>query len=685
MFFEKLLNTSMKQESGQFFTPVPIAQFVNEALPVEKIVQDKIAAGEANFLPYAIDYAAGSGHFLTEFMSRTDRVLKAVSLQDLISVDQEQALDSWGSYQWAGTFVYGVELDYRLAKAAKVSTFLNGDGQAHIIRGDGLGHFETDSSYAADHGRLTRGATASNATYKRDHQVFDVLVANPPYSVADFQAGVGRVRESFELAASLGASSDKIEALFIERAKQLLVDGGVAGIVLPTSLLSNPGVEARARRMLLRYFEVVALVSLGKNVFIATATPTTIVFLRRRPNGEVDQLRSAVGLFLSQGADANLLGHANVISRYAKDVHDLSIDSYHAALVDPSSLDEAFVAEFRWEHYSGRKGSGGEPDEFTPAMVSALQAQEADRLEAYVLGLDKTVLQVTSPDPTNDEREFLGYTFSARKRHEGISLLSGTGRIETPLFDPSNPDAPGKVSTLIRSRFSGDPSGIPSSLEEWVQDIPAHDLMGVRDPVFSWSMTGRAQERTPYIVPAKRLNIVASLNIGGTPARQKREYFRGENLWLCVSEMQGGVVTETKEKITDAAVGGSNVKLVRQGTLLMSFKLSIGRTAIAGADLYTNEAIVAIVPREAPSIDEPWVDTEYLHALIDLFGENVIGHASQGRKKIGTSLNLAFLRRIEIPLLDADQRAHFVETARNEGVPIEQRRKTLAEILWGAS
>ena len=55
--------------------------------------------------------------------------------------------------------------------------------------------------------------------------------------------------------------------------------------------------------------------------------------------------------------------------------------------------------------------------------------------------------------------------------------------------------------------------------------------------------------------------------------------------------MNGQVIYDTKEKITDDAVKHSNVKLIPAGTTLLSFKLSIGKTAIAGKDLYTNEAI----------------------------------------------------------------------------------------------
>ncbi len=66
-FFELLLNTSMKQEAGQFFTPVPITRFIISSLPLAELVQERVDGRQKEPLPTVIDYACGSGHFLTEY------------------------------------------------------------------------------------------------------------------------------------------------------------------------------------------------------------------------------------------------------------------------------------------------------------------------------------------------------------------------------------------------------------------------------------------------------------------------------------------------------------------------------------------------------------------------------------------------------------------------------------------
>jgi len=99
----------------------------------------------------------------------------------------------------------------------------------------------------------------------------------------------------------------------------------------------------------------------------------------------------------------------------------------------------------------------------------------------------------------------------------------------------------------------------------------------------------------------KTISDVCDIAIGGTPSRANPEYWdtgkTTNNLWVSIRDLNGPWVYETLEYITDSGVKNSNVKLVKKGTVLMSFKLTVGRVAYAGKDLYTNEAIVALSPK----------------------------------------------------------------------------------------
>lgn len=98
----------------------------------------------------------------------------------------------------------------------------------------------------------------------------------------------------------------------------------------------------------------------------------------------------------------------------------------------------------------------------------------------------------------------------------------------------------------------------------------------------------------------RRLGDICSIEIGGTPARSIAEYWDiaqdTDNAWVSIRDMRQHVITVTAEKITDAGIKHSNVKLQQPGTVLLSFKLTIGRVAVAGIPLYTNEAIAALKP-----------------------------------------------------------------------------------------
>ncbi|MDR2146749.1 MAG: type I restriction enzyme HsdR N-terminal domain-containing protein, partial [Tannerella sp.] len=106
-FFELLLTTGLKQESGQFFTPVPIAQFIIKSLPIDTIVNEKLEKGEKNnLLPYLIDYAAGSGHFLTESMHEIQALIDHKKPENYIS-DTAKKLKGWHTdhFDWATQYI----------------------------------------------------------------------------------------------------------------------------------------------------------------------------------------------------------------------------------------------------------------------------------------------------------------------------------------------------------------------------------------------------------------------------------------------------------------------------------------------------------------------------------------------------------------------------------------------------
>ena len=124
-----------------------------------------------------------------------------------------------------------------------------------------------------------------------------------------------------------------------------------------------------------------------------------------------------------------------------------------------------------------------------------------------------------------------------------------------------------------------------------------------------------------------------TLTMGKTPARNNPAFWQsGTNKWISISDMAryGRYTEDTQESITDIAVAESGIKIVPKGTIIMSFKLSIGRTAVTSEDIYTNEAIMAF-----RDVDETKFNMTFLQFLIA--NKNWLLNAKQAVK--GQTLN----------------------------------------------
>ncbi|MDN3390718.1 restriction endonuclease subunit S [Pseudoalteromonas sp. APC 3691] len=140
----------------------------------------------------------------------------------------------------------------------------------------------------------------------------------------------------------------------------------------------------------------------------------------------------------------------------------------------------------------------------------------------------------------------------------------------------------------------------------------------------------------------ERLSNILDITMGKTPARKDPNYWGKGHKWVSIRDLKQKVITETKEEITDLALKKTGIKQVAKGTLLFSFKLTIGKMAFAGTNLYTNEAIAAFVIKD-PKI----LDSNYLYYALK--SANLVG---SNQAAMGKTLNSKSLAAIEIPLPD---------------------------------
>ena len=183
---------------------------------------------------------------------------------------------------------------------------------------------------------------------------------------------------------------------------------------------------------------------------------------------------------------------------------------------------------------------------------------------------------------------------------------------------------------------------------EWLGEVPAE-----------WEIT-----KTKYVV---------QFQTGWTPPTGNADAYEGENLWANISDLGPKWIFDTAKRISDEAVGASRINLSPKGSLLFSFKLSIGQVSFAGADMYTNEAIATFLPNNKFS-------TEYAYYA---FPQYITQNASEniyGAKLLNQELIRAATLLLP-PLPEQQAIATFLdrETGKIDELVTEQER--LIELL----
>lgn len=292
-FFESIVRTGFKQEKGQFFTHANIVRFVLHALELDTWVIELIN-GNPPTLPYIIDPACGSGTFLLEAMKLiTQSVLytnKAKLRRSNVVRDYvdefflPNAANKNVHNRWARTFIFGIDDNEDLATATKVNMILHGDGNANILKADGLADF---NKYSLT--RLQIAKIDPNAPYPFPvNEQFDCVVSNPPFSIKEESRTISEYGMRF-----FYAGQKNSENLFIERWYQLLKEGGRMGVVLPDSVFDT-NENLYIRMFLYRFFWIRAIVSLPQVTFQPhTPTKTSLLFAVKKTRKEVEQWDAA--------------------------------------------------------------------------------------------------------------------------------------------------------------------------------------------------------------------------------------------------------------------------------------------------------------------------------------------------------------------------------------------------------
>ena len=170
------------------------------------------------------------------------------------------------------------------------------------------------------------------------------------------------------------------------------------------------------------------------------------------------------------------------------------------------------------------------------------------------------------------------------------------------------------------------------------------------------------------------LSELFTLQMGKTPSRDNSSYWKkSENNWISIADLtnSGKYISNTKETLSDSAVAESGIKKIPANTVIMSFKLSLGKVAITEKEMYSNEAIMAFIDKGVEKISP-----EYLYYLLRA------KDWSKGTNNavMGATLNKATLSTIKIQLHEYDNQLEIVNMLNRVSSSIDFRKQQLTKL-----
>ena len=645
--FELFLDDGVKQSEGQFFTPLPICKFIVGSLPLaEKI--------DANPEPLkVIDYACGSGHFLNEYAYQIKQI------KENNKIDRKIDLNNYYAN------ITGIEKEDRLAKVAKVAAYMHGQDQIKILDIDAL----------ADRPEIKK-------------ESFDVLVANPPFSVDGFIHTLSKDdKKQYQLTQYTSEKSDDIQCFFLERIYHLMAPGGIVGVIVPYSILSNvDAVFFRTREILLQYFDLVSIAQLGSGTFGETGTNTVVLFLKRKePRPEpADQYCNRVKNFFEGDEEKIQYQDHDLIQAYCKHIeipYEEYIKLFAQTNLEPLSdllehdifkdYEQAFsqstdIKNLKKSNVFKKKTPTEQSEELAQRLIDYLHTIEKDKLYYFMLAHTQAGKVLIVNAPKKEQDKFLGYWWSKRKGNEGIQYIGGdtVNDIVTPLFDPKNLDDDTKINTAIKRNFIG----------ETTDELPDHchyanlpDMLDFSRIKFNKAINLNPKQNIDIETQWElvKLGEMAEIVAGQSP---KSEFYNQnqEGLPFYQGKKEFGEIYLLEPTVWTEQVTKQSIK----NDILMSVRAPVGNVNINPFDkICIGRGLAAIRVREN-------VLQNYLFNFLDNNQSLFTGHEGMSFDSISTSDELP---EIKIPLPPLEVQQQIVDECDAADQETDEARQTITD------
>ncbi len=296
--YEELVGANLRGDRGEFFTPRNIMQMVVQMVNPEP--EEKVC-----------DTSCGTGGFLVTAMNHVIEQLKGEAEKDFGKsasewTDHEKSMVRDKIREIAASNFYGFDINPDLVKATKMNMVMNNDGSGNIYRNDSLLPPHEWELILKQHLARALSITADSINNARNIGFFDVIVTNPPFG-SKIPIKDSHILEQFDIGRSWGdVQDDKTgqsiwrissdfqtsvppERLFVERCIQFLKPGGRLAIVLPDSILGNPGL-GYIRQWLIETTRIVASVDLHVDTFQPrNGTQTSLLIVQKKTQEAIEE------------------------------------------------------------------------------------------------------------------------------------------------------------------------------------------------------------------------------------------------------------------------------------------------------------------------------------------------------------------------------------------------------------
>ena len=649
--YEYLLSIMSSQgDAGQFRTPRHIIDFIVDVVNPTK--NDKI-----------LDPACGTGGFLISsykhILEQHDGKDDPEGKKKPLTPDERRKLMS---------NLEGYDIDPGMVRIAQVNMYLH--------------QFKNPKIFQYD--------TLSNEERWKDH--FDVILANPP-----FMSPKGGITPHKKFS----VSSNRSEVLFVDYIMNHLRPKGRAGIIVPEGVIFQSGRAYKELRKNLVNDGLCAVVSLPSGVFNPySGVKTSILFFdneiakktkeilfikinqdgfnlgaQRRPI-EKNDLPKALEILkkwkVGEKIENDLASYVNKSKIAENDDYNLSSDRYRLITdnvnVKWTMVELEDVIEF--EKKSRRKSGDGKENGlykfFVSSQVQNKFIDEVDYVnENLILGTGGNASVHISCNFSTSADTFVFHSKDNRlsNRYLYYCLINNKEVLENGFRGQG-------IKHLSKEYLLKIKIPLPSFeiQEKIVKELDGYQsiIMGAKQIIDNW------KPRIDIDPGWKKVKIgeIFRIESGGTPDSTERKYWNGEIKWATLADIPHNIeiISDTKRKITSEGLKASSAKLFPKGTVMVSSRATIGRIAIAGAEMSTNQGFKNII---IDNKNEPLFIAYSLNEKI----EEMIALANGGTFK---EISKTCFSNLEIYLPPLDIQKKVIENIEEEYRLLESSKKMIS-------